>query len=219
MPDTLRWTKFRNLIFDLDGTLIDSSPGVIKCTNYALAESGDPIRSPEEIKRFIGYPLDEMFPTFSNKPVEQLKALFHELSARVMVKEALALTNTDDALAFLKQSGYTMAVATTKYSQNTRGIIEKFGWSEYFKALASGDEVTRVKPAPDLVQLALERMNTSPDQAVMIGDTVNDILAARNAGVNIIVIHSPFGNDDLSSHNPDLILDNIAQLKNIFGKP
>ena len=218
MIHSINWPKYRFLVFDLDGTLIDSSRGVVKCTNYALAKHGDPERPPDEIKRFIGYPLDEMFPVFSDAPVEQLKAAFHEMSRKVMIEDAVFLPNTGDVLDFLHRQGYIMAVATTKYSQNTRGLIERFNWTKYFKALASGDEVPRVKPAPDLIYLALERISAPPDQTVMIGDTVNDVQAARNAGVKAIVIRSPFGNDDVSAHNPELILDNILQLKEIFRK-
>ena len=100
---------------------------------------------------------------------------------------------------------------------HTNGIVSRFNWNEYFAVLASGDEVERVKPAPDLIRLALERLGAGIDDTVMIGDTMNDILAARTAGIKTIAIKSPFGKDDLEKHNPELILDDISKLPAVFG--
>jgi HAD superfamily hydrolase (TIGR01509 family) len=218
MENPIVWNDYRFLIFDLDGTLIDSSTGVVKCTNFALAKFGDKSRSPEEIKKYIGYPLDDMFPVFSNAPVEKLKKAFHEMSREIMVPMAKSLPRAGEVLGYLYKKGYAMAIATTKYDQNTKGLIKKFGWSKYFKALVSGDEVKRVKPAPDLVQLALNRLNADAKQTVMIGDTVNDILAAHKVGVRTIIIRSPFGGHNVRPYNPELILNNISQLREIFRR-
>lgn len=207
----------RYIIFDLDGTLIDSSVGVIESTNYALTEAGQPPRSPEEIKKFIGHPLEEMFGSFTDAPMEKLKAKFQEKARETMILSAKALPGVDEVLRLLYQARYRMAVATTKYINHTRGIIAKLGWSPYFAVTASGDEVAQVKPAPDLVVLAMERLGASPNKTVMIGDTVNDIRAAREAGISVIAIRSPFGNDDLNSYRPNLLLPRFTDLKAIFN--
>lgn len=216
MSSKTDWDKYRYLIFDLDGTLIDSSSGVIQCTNYALTSMGERPRKPEEIKKYIGYPLDLMFSVFSDASLVKLKQAFHNMSRQVMVEKARPLTGASEILNYLYGRGYVMAVATTKYSQNTHGLVEKFGWSNYFQALVSGDEVDRVKPAPDLVYLALHRLKAEAGNAVLIGDTVNDLEAARQAGLKTIIIRSPFGNDDIVSHEPELILNKISDLRKIL---
>ncbi len=207
----------RYIIFDLDGTLIDSSEGVIASTNYALTELGQPPRTPEEIKRFIGHPLEEMFGTFTDAPMEKLREKFHEKARETMVASTKALPGTDDILRLFYQARYRLAVATTKYSHHTEGIIAKMGWAGFFTATASGDEVARVKPAPDLVSLALKRLGATPDKAVMVGDTVNDIMAARAAGIPVIAIRSPFGENDLNRHHPNMLLPRFTDLKTVFN--
>jgi len=209
--------NIRNIIFDLDGTLIDSSAGVIESTNYALTESGQPARSPEEIKRFIGHPLEEMFGSFTDAPMEKLIEKFHEKARQTMVNSAKALPGTEEVVKLLYQARYHLAVATTKYLIHTKGIIAKMGWSRYFEATASGDEVPHVKPAPDLVLLAMDRLGASPETTIMIGDTVNDIEAARGAGIPVIAIRSPFGDDQLRDHRPNLLLPRFSDLKAVFN--
>lgn len=202
----------KNIIFDLDGTLIDSSEGVIIATNYALESVGAEPRTDDEIKSFIGYPLDVMFPNFTDAPIDDLKRAFQKKGRGLIVEKARPLPEVDDVLESLHTKNLRLAIATTKFKHHTIGTVEKLGWTEYFAALASGDEVAEVKPAPDIILLALKKLQAVPEQTIMVGDTINDIIAARKAGIRVIAVKSPFGNDDLSSHNPDLILESLGQL-------
>jgi HAD superfamily hydrolase (TIGR01509 family) len=211
------WSQIAYIIFDLDGTLIDSSRGVIESTNYALESLGEKPRTDEEIVRFIGYPLDVMFPSFTKAPLDELKRAFQVKAKTSIITSVKPLVGVNDILPLLHKAGYTLGIATTKFSIHTVGSVEKCGWSGYFKALTSGDEVERVKPAPDIIHLAMKRLGADPERTVMIGDTVNDIIAAHEAGIRVIAIKSPFGQDEFTSHNPDLILDSIFDLKRIFN--
>jgi len=204
------------ILFDLDGTLVDSSEGVAEATNYALASLGYKPRPIEQIARYIGYPLEDMFASFCDGPIEQLKAAFQEKAALVMKESTRPMKGAPETVALFFNAGYKLAIATTKYRIHTEGIVAKLGWHKYFAALASGDEVARVKPAPDIIKLALTKLGAKPDTAVMVGDTINDIVSARAAGVKTISIRSPFGNDELAKHNPELILNNISELKTVF---
>jgi phosphoglycolate phosphatase len=210
------FSKMKNIVFDLDGTLIDSSEGVIEATNYALVSLKQSPRSASEIKRFIGHPLETMFASFCDAPVEPLKARFQERARLTVVASAHAMPGTDEVLPLLVQAGFRLAIATTKYAVHTTGTIKKLGWESYFAALASGDEVEQVKPAPDLVFLALQRLGAVPGESVMVGDTINDILAARAAGIRVISVKSPFGGDDLGAHQPDMLFDDFNQLRSVF---
>ncbi len=207
----------RNIIFDLDGTLIDSSAGVIEATNYALTELGEPPRRPDEIVRFIGYPLEEMFAAFTDTPIEQLSAKFQERARTSVAASARALPGADEILRLLHQARYRLAIATTKFTVHTEAIIRKMNWTQCISVTASGDEVSRVKPQPDLILLAIKRLGAGPDDTVMVGDTVNDILAARAAGIPVIAIRSPFRNDDLSLYRPNLLLPKFTDLKTVFN--
>lgn len=206
----------RNIIFDLDGTLIDSSPGVIEATNYALTRLGQKTRSAAEIIPFIGHPLEEMFAAFCAAPIAVLSAAFQERAVTAVVGSARALPGVIALLPRFHAAGYRLAIATTKYAVHTEGIVKKLGWTAYFSALASGDEVAHVKPAPDIIELALRRLGAKRTETVVVGDTVNDIMAARSAGVMVIAIKSPFGNGDLAASGPNMVLENFAELERIF---
>ena len=211
------FAEIKYIIFDLDGTLIDSSTGVIAATNFALESLGQKPRSDAEIKRFIGHPLDEMFPAFCDAPLKDLKAKFQEKAKDTVVASARALPGVVETLPKIHAAGYKLAIATTKFSNHTLGTIEKMGWGGYFSALTSGDEVKRVKPAPDIVLLALERLGADPERTVMVGDTVNDIKAAHEAGVKAIAIKSPFGEDDVSRYNPEMMIGSFIDLLRVFS--
>ncbi len=205
------------IIFDLDGTLIDSSKGVIEATNYALTELGEPPRDPDEIIRYIGYPLDDMFAAFTDLPAGRLAAKFQERAKKTVVASAVALPDVDETIRLLYQARFRMGIATTKYDYHTDAIIEKMNWKEYFAATASGNEVQNVKPYPDLILLAMKRLGGTPEKTIMVGDTVNDIHSARAAGIPIIAVKSDFGNDDLRAYRPNLLLPRFTDLKTVFN--
>ncbi len=212
------FTGIKNIIFDLDGTLIDSSPGVIEATNHALTKVGESPRSDDEIKQFIGFSIDEMFKNFSNAPLDILKDGFREVADKCVVDAARPLDGIDDLLAELHRQGFKMAIATTKVSQNTAGIVEKLGWSNYFAATASGDEVEHVKPSPEVIILAISILGGMLKESLYVGDTKNDVLAARAAGIKVVAVKSDFGGDDLAQYEPDLLLDRTADLIHFFPK-
>ncbi|MFH1700668.1 MAG: HAD family hydrolase [Candidatus Zixiibacteriota bacterium] len=205
-----------SIIFDLDGTLIDSSEGVIEATNYALNQSGIAERTPEEIKRFIGYPLDKMFPAFCDVPIGKLKDLFQERARQSVVKSTVPIQGAEEIIRYLYSLNYKLAIATTKFTNHTTAILAKLGWDIYFETTASGDEVKNVKPSPDILNLALKRMDSVINKSIMIGDTMNDIIAAQSINMRVIAIKSPFGNENLAKYNPDLLLENIIDLKSVF---
>lgn len=203
----------RNLIFDLDGTLIDSSDGVVEAVNYSLRMLNQPEQTPERIKPFIGYPLSQMYPQFTSAPLAELYHHFKVRAAETVVDSTVILNGVERSLWNLHQVGYNMAIATTKMRKVTDGIIAKFGWEPLFQAAVGGDEVDQVKPAPDVFRLALKRMNAKPDDSIVIGDTINDILAARAVPMRVIAVSSPYGGTEkLRAAGPDHFINTIADL-------
>lgn len=202
-----------HIIFDLDGTLIDSSPGVIESVNYALTRTSQPIQAGERIKRYIGCPLDQMFADFTDQPYETLLNHFREKAATAVVQAATPLSGVNETLKRLHADGYEMGIATTKIRSQVEGILERLGWAGYFKAISGGDEVTRVKPAPDIFRLTLERMKVPREKTIVVGDTVNDVHGGRAAGLKVIAIPSEFGTPEtLHASNPDWMIEQFADL-------
>lgn len=211
--------SIRNLVFDLDGTLIDSSAGVIEAVNYALVRNGLPEEAPERILRYIGYPLAEMFRDFTDMPYEALRREFHEKARETVVQSTRALEGADQMLAELHGRGYRMGIATTKIRKHVEGIIDKFGWTGYFTATVGSDEVKRVKPEPDALLLILERLGAESHETVFVGDTENDVLAAKAVPMPVIGVTSPYGRvGELLLAGPDYFIESIGDLPGLVKR-
>ena len=209
----------KHLIFDLDGTLIDSSDGVVEAVNYSLRMTGQPEQPPERIRTFIGYPLEVMYPEFTDAPLDDLYHHFQVRAGETMVSTTVALPGVDATLTSLKDSGYRMAVATTKIRRHVDGILSLFGWSSLFEATVGADDVEHVKPAPDAFVLALRRMGASPSDSIVIGDTINDIAAAQGVPMRVVAVTSPYGkSDEMLALNPDHHLASVAELPDLLKK-
>lgn len=208
--------KFDSIIFDLDGTLIDSSDGVVDAVNYALEQLGEPTRPPELIKTYIGYPLFQMYADFTDKPYAELREHFQVRAAETVVQSTCALPGTEDVLTKLNSDNFVLGIATTKIRKHLDGIIAKFNWFDYFKGVAGGDEVKNVKPEPDILKLVIDRMNVSGQNTLVVGDTINDVLAARAAGLKVAAVASPYGRrDELQASNPDYFLESLSELPDL----
>jgi phosphoglycolate phosphatase len=206
-------TTPRFLIFDLDGTLIDSSVGVVEAVNYSLEMTGHSTRPAEEISRYIGYPLKQMYAEFGAEPFDQLYRHFQNRASTSVIEASRALAGAESVVRHLHVSGYRMAIATTKVRWHVDQIVAKLGWRECFEALVGGDEVLAPKPDPAAFRLAVSRLGGQIEHAVVIGDTINDVLAARKISIPVVAVKSPYGgNDTLLASAPDYMIDTISEL-------
>lgn len=207
----------KNIIFDLDGTLIDSSRGVTEATNFALEEMNEPPRSPDEIRFYIGYPLEEMFATFSEKSYNVFWELFQNKAREVMVASTESLVDADRVLKELNKRGYNLAIGSTKISVHIAGVLEKMGWQSLIRAYLGADQVARVKPAPDIFLGLVENLPGDGGETIVVGDTVNDVLAARAAGLRSIAVKSPYGRAaELKESRPDIFVDKLLEILDIL---
>lgn len=208
-----------SLIFDLDGTLIDSSAGVVEAVNYSLRQLGLSERSYNEISRHIGFPLKSMYAEFGVGQFDELYRHFQDRAATSVIEAAGPLPGAHQAAERLFGEGYSMAIATTKVRRHVDQIVTKLGWTEYFPVLVGGDEVAHPKPAPDAFRLAIDRLKCSQSSSIVIGDTINDVLAARHLGIPVIAVLSPYGgNDELRASASDYVIDNISMLPDLLSE-
>ena len=209
--------SLRTIIFDLDGTLVDSSEGVVDAVNYSLRQLGRPEQPPERIKPFIGFPLAQMYADFTDAPAEELYRHFQIRAAETVIASSVALPHVDRTLAILRKHDVKLAIASTKIRRHIDGIVDKLGWRGYFDVVVGGDEVENFKPSPDVFLLALERLELTPDAAIVVGDTLNDILAAKRIPIETVGIISPYGDSSqLRDTQPDHLLEGIAGLPDLL---
>lgn len=211
--------NIRNIIFDLDGTLIDSSDGVVEAVNYSLRQMGQPEQPPASIKSFIGYPLSQMYASFTQVSPEELSRHFQVKAAETVVASTMPLPGVETTMRSLRNSGLRLAVASTKIKKHIEGIVAKFGWQDLLSVCVGGDEVARVKPDPEILHEALSRLSADPDETLVVGDTINDILAARAVPITTVAVSSPYGGSDkLLAAGPDFFIGSISELTNVLAE-
>jgi phosphoglycolate phosphatase-like HAD superfamily hydrolase len=209
----------KNLIFDLDGTLADTSGGIVRSTNFALNAMGEKGRRPDEIKRFIGYPLETMFGRFSRKSFSEFRAHFQEMAREEVVASAVPIGQAGKVLKELWENNFYLGIGSTKIRIHIEKILEKFGWHQYISAFIGADDVVNVKPNPEAFIKTMKLMNANSSNSIVIGDTINDILAARAAEIPTVGIKSIFGGcDKLIKSKPDFMLDRIEDLPGLLRK-
>lgn len=182
---------FRTVLFDVDGTLIDSNGAHALSWQQALSEHGQHVPL-DEVRRMIGTGGDKLLPGLSG--IEEESAAGRAIIAR---KKALfathlpALEPTRGArllLEYLRDHGVTMVVATSAGDDEVATLLTQAGVDDLLQTRASKDDAARSKPDPDIVHAALSRADAEAGGAVMVGDTPYDVEAANRAGIPAIAV-------------------------------
>ena len=211
----------RNLIFDFDGTLADTSLGIVRCTQATLETMGLPLSTPERICATIGLPLADCFARGTDTPAERIEeacATYRRLFDSIAVPSFVLFPGVAETLAALDARGFRMSIATSRGSRSLQMLLERMGAAAYFCASAASDTVSRHKPEPDPALYVLEKMGGKPEESLVIGDTTFDILMGQAAGCRTCGV--TWGNQDraqLQAASPDWILDRIEELPGLLG--
>ena len=186
----------RAVLFDFDGTLFDASEAICQSFNAVLRSIGRQNWSREQIIPLIGRPLIEMFamavpestPTQWDEWLATYRATFFPIS----VSLTRPLPGLHGCIEALRQGGFRLAIVTNRTGHGARHILAGFGLSDSFEVLIGIDEVTRTKPDPEPVHLALARLGVAPEYASLVGDTPEDMQAAVAAGVRAFGVLTGF---------------------------
>lgn len=206
------------IAFDLDGTLIDASEAVVECFNYALKEAGLDPAPAEAIIRTIGYPPKEAFREYSETQVEFLHRKFLEMAREVVPTKSRLLPGARETLEFCRNEGYRCGMATTKYRENGMKVLVNLDIDKYFDVVLFGDEVEFVKPHPGIVHRMAAELGAEVGQTLVVGDTINDILAARAAGaISVSVTSGVDPKEKLLKEKPDYLIETIADLVTLLS--
>lgn len=180
----------RAAIFDFDGTLFDATDAIVHSFNTALKQHGRPALPRAAIHALIGRPLFEMFPALepdaTGERAESYIQAYREAFGPVCVKLTRPLPGLRSCVDRLKAAGLAMAIATNRSERGARTILAGFDMEKTFSAIIALEHVTHVKPDPEPVRLACKTLKVDPSEAVMVGDTPDDMKAGRAAGTYAI---------------------------------
>jgi len=217
---------FQTILFDLDGTLVDSAPDVRACTNEALAAEGRRELSLGEIKSLIGQGARVL--------VERALALTGDAGTAEMVDECLErfiatyrahpVRHTQvypgvlEVLDRFRGLGITMGICTNKPQATTGPVIDAFGLDPYFGTICCGDAVPHRKPDGRHVFHTLEILGADAASAVLVGDSENDIGAALNAGIPSVAVSFGYSHQPPHELGADAVIDAFADLPDALAR-
>lgn len=206
---------FRAVLFDVDGTLVDSNDAHTRAWQQALAEHGIGIEY-DEIRRRIGMGGDKVLPQLSGHQEDsdigtRLAERRREIFGETWLPRVSPFPEAAALVAALRARGYRTVAASSATSGELTRLLEVAGATRHFDGVVSSDDAAASKPDPDIMLAALEQAGVAPAQAVMIGDTPYDIEAASRAGVATLAFRCG-GWDDQALSGAMAIYDDPADL-------
>ena len=214
--------KYSTILFDLDGTLTDSSKGIINSIIYALKKYDVNDYDMLLLKKFLGPPLHESFEKYfgfdKEKSLQAVK-LYREYFSSKGLFENEIYGGVSDLLQNLKENGKALIVATSKPQPFTDRIMEHFDLAKYFDFIAGSNmDTTRSKKA-EVIEYALSECNIKDkSKVVMIGDRAEDVIGAQTVGVDSIGVEYGYGTfDELKNAGATYIVKTVDELKDLLS--
>lgn len=183
------------ILFDLDGTVIDSTEAILESFFYACDKNGFGCPTTQEITALIGYPLDVMFTSVGveKEKVWDFVLAYKEHYREISTQKTVLLPKAKEAV-ILADDFARLGVVTTKTAQYSKELLEHFGIMRYFEVLIGREDVTNPKPDAEPIEKALQKMDIKEKKDVyIIGDTVLDLASAQNAKIEAVGVLSGYG--------------------------
>ena len=215
------------VLIDVDGTLVDSVPDLAYCVDEMMKQIGMPIHGEAKVREWVGNGVERLtrralIGQLDGEPDEALfeKAypIFMALYAENTSKRSSLYPGVEEGLVYLKAQGYKLGCVTNKAEQFTLPLLKDLGVYDNFEIVISGDTLEKKKPDPMPLLHAAEFFGVKPENALMIGDSVSDVKAARAAGFNILCMTYGYNHGvDIREANPDVVIDSMAELPEVLG--
>jgi pyrophosphatase PpaX len=203
------------ILFDLDGTLLDSIELILSSARYAFGKLGREGPSDEEWLKGVGIPLFTMFGRYARDDADRadLIAAYREHQFANHDRLIRPYDGVHDLLASLQSRGHHLAVVTSKSEYLAMRGLAHVRLAGFFDTIVGCDSTARHKPDPEPVRLALHRLDREPTNAVFVGDSVHDVLAGNAAGVTTIAaLWGAFARQDLEPGNPTAWAERVSQI-------
>lgn len=219
--------KITNVLFDLDGTLTDPAEGIVRCIQHSLAALDICCPPDEQLTRYIGPPLREVFISICNSEdeclIEHAVAIFRERFSTVGLFENTPYTDVSRMLMELNSQSFQLFVATSKPQVYAEKILNHFSLAEHFIEIHGNDLEGRLDDKAELVRELLERRGLQAEETIMVGDRKHDVIAARKNGVSSLGVSYGYGTrEELEAAGVDYIcstpLEVVAHIKQLVTR-
>lgn len=208
------------ILFDLDGTLVDTAPDLAAATDYALDRAGRPPIGLESVRSMVGDGaralLDKGFRASGGLPDPDIfETAFQDFLVfygRHIAETSRPFPGVATCLAALAEQDYALAVCTNKPESLSRSLLDQLGLSGFFGAVVGGDSLLVRKPDPGHIRGTLDRLGADFSWAAMVGDSANDVNAARAAGLPCVVVSFGYTQIAPKDLGGDRLIDHFSEL-------
>ncbi|TQV86033.1 phosphoglycolate phosphatase [Aliikangiella coralliicola] len=217
------------LLFDLDGTLIDSAPDLALAANLMLAELQMPEFSQEVVRSWVGNGAKtlvqralsgsiEISPELDAGYVDRALERFLQFYQANVCNETQLYEGVRETLQRLKDRGYKLTIVTNKPEQFVTPILKSFKLNEIFELVVAGDTLAKKKPDPAQLNYVCQQLSVSVQQCLMIGDSKNDILAAKAISMESIGLTYGYNyGESISIFQPEIALDHFSNILDVLS--
>lgn len=216
------------VLIDLDGTLVDSVPDLAYCVDVMMAQLNQPLRGEAKVRQWVGNGVERLvkralLDRLDGEPdaadFQRALPIFMALYKDNVSKRSQLYPGVKDGLEFLRGAGYKLGCITNKAEAFTVPLLKDLGVYDYFQIVVSGDTLPVKKPDPAPLLHAAKFFNVAADQALMVGDSISDVQAARNAGFQIVCLSYGYNHGvDIREARPDAVIDSLAELSGLLAK-
>jgi len=202
------------IIFDLDGTLIDAYQAITSSFNHTMHRCGYASRKASTIRKAVGWGDENLLrPFIKEKDLSCALSIYRKHHKQALVKESRLFPFADKALAYLKNKGYKLAVASNRPSRFSRILIHHLKLDKYFDYVLCADKLKHSKPHPQILIRIIQRFGLKPKQVLYIGDMAIDAQAGRRAKVKTIIVTTGSSHEsEIKKENSYRVIAKLSQL-------
>ncbi len=214
------------ILIDLDGTLIDTVPDLTEAIDGMMLQLDLPLRGEEKVRTWVGNGIEclvkrALLDSFHGEPEKALfqsaLKLFNNLYANVNGHHSVLYPGVQNGLDWLKSQDTVLACITNKAEQFTSPLLKALNIKQYFQLVISGDTLAKKKPDPLPLLYVAKFFKIEAHDALMLGDSINDVQAARAAGFKIICVNYGYNHgEDIRTAKPDAVISSFAQLHSVI---
>ncbi len=204
------------ILFDIDGTLLDTWDFVMEAVRNSLALHGHSRPAEKEIKKALGKSLEEFYQALLPSVSTQKLACTHHQFQEENFHLIKPFPKIKSTLKALRKSKFLLAAVSNRKRKSLIKSLEMTGIFAYFDIVVCADDVSNPKPHQKHLQVALEYLKVKPENAYMVGDTNQDILAGKNAKIKTVGVTYGWLGKDIVKHQPDFVIDGIEELLQVI---
>lgn len=210
----------RAVIFDLDGTLVDTAPDLTLALNHVLGEAGRQVVRSAQVRHMVGHGARALIvkglqDTGALLPEAQIDAMFEDFITfygKNIAVHSRPFPGAVEYLRRLRDAGIKLGLCTNKRQDLTEALTDALDLTRYFEVIAGGDRFAAMKPDPRHVTGTLELLGAAANETLFIGDSETDLQAARAAGLPIALVTFGYSRDPVESLSPDALIESFEGL-------